>query len=160
MHIGTDVFSFVWFSCGWKPRSTRRKPHIQHVPPYTKTDVCLSLIGKMPPNFHIDERKLVFVGQICCLAADHVLRSIFCYGLVSYYGPFAHNCPQLGFIPSITQLLRKYSLEYFIFNFMQSGQFPPKNAWKKLVCQAVRGQAEREWQCRVSSRVILMVSPV
>ena len=41
-----------------------------------------------------------------------------------------------------------------MFNFMQSGQFPPKNAWKKLVCQAVRGQAEREWQCRVSSRVI------
>ena len=78
---------------------------------YTKTDVCLSLIGKMPLNFHIDERKLVFVGQICRLAADQVLRSIFCYRLASYYGPFAHNRPQLGFIPSITQLLRKYSLE-------------------------------------------------
>ena len=28
-----------------------------------------------------------------------------------------------------------------------------KNAWEKLVCQAVRGQAEREWQCRMSSNV-------
>ena len=57
--------------------------HKQHVPPYTKrTDVCLSLIGTMSLIFHIDERKLVFVGQICRLAADHVLRSIFCYRLV------------------------------------------------------------------------------
>jgi len=37
---------------------------------------------------------------------------------------------------------------------MQSGQFPEKHAWKKLVCQAVRGQAEREWQGRVSSHVM------
>ena len=41
-----------------------------------------------------------------------------------------------------------------MFNFMQSGQFPAKNAWKRLVCQAVRGQAEREWQCKVSTHVI------
>ena len=95
----------------------------------------------MPLIFHTDERKLVFVGQICRLAADHVLRSIFCYRLASHYGPFAHNRPQLGFTPLITQLLRKYSL---MFNFMQSGQFPAKNAWTKLVCQAVWGQAERE----------------
>jgi len=74
-----------------------------------KTDVCLSLIGTMPLIFHIDERKLVFVGQISRLAADHVL--ILCYRLASYYGPLAHNRPQLGFIPSIIQLLRKYSLE-------------------------------------------------
>jgi len=41
-----------------------------------------------------------------------------------------------------------------MFNVMQSGQFPAKHAWKRLVCKAVRGQAEREWQCRMSSRVI------
>ena len=93
-----------------------------------KTDVCLSLIGTMPLIFQIDERKLVFVGQICRLAADHVLRSIFYCILASYHGPFAHNRPQLGFIQSITQLLRKYSLEYMMFDFMQSGQFPAKNA--------------------------------
>ena len=38
---------------------------------------------------------------------------------------------------------------------MQSGQFPAKNAWKKLVCQAVRGQVERWWQCRLSTHVIV-----
>ena len=95
----------------------------------------------MPLNFHIDEKKLVFVGQICRLAADHVLRSILCYRLASYYGPFAHNRPQLGFIPSITQLLKKYSLEYLMFNFMQSGQFPPKKCLEKVSLSGCTGSS-------------------
>ena len=59
-----------------------------------------------------------------------ILRPIFCYRLASYYGPFTHNRPQLGFIPSITQLLRKYSLEYVMFHCMHSGQFLAKDYWK------------------------------
>ena len=79
----------------------------------------------------------MFVGQICRLAADLVLRSILCYILASYYGPFTHNRPQLGFIPSITQLLRKYSLEYVMFRSMQSGQFLAKGYWKTPIDTAI-----------------------
>ena len=93
-----------------------------------KLTLCLSLIGTMPLIFQMEERKIVFVGQIFRLAADHLSSSLLCYRLASNYGLFAHDRHQKGVIPSISH----YSLTYLMFNRMQSGHFATKYSLDKV----------------------------
>lgn len=51
--------------------------YIQELPTFTKTDICLSLIGSIPIEFEIDKRKLSFLGQLCNLNSTHISKSIF-----------------------------------------------------------------------------------
>jgi len=58
---------------------------IQCISKYTRTDICVSLIGSRNICFEIEQRKLFFLGQLCCLSALHISRSIFLYRIVVFY---------------------------------------------------------------------------
>ena len=117
---------------------------IQCISKYTRTDICVSLIGSRIICFEIEQRKLLFfLGQLCCLSSLHVSRSIFLYRIVVFYHD-KRNTTCYGFVPEMVRL-RNYSLEMYFLDFMQTGLFPHKHPWKTLVGNAITGKAESEW---------------
>jgi len=84
------------YSCEiWLPQSRTKQlqleqahifwiKYIERVPTFTKTDVCMSLLGSRNIEFEIDFKKLNFLGQLCRLHTNHIsyiyrpAGSIFC----------------------------------------------------------------------------------
>jgi hypothetical protein len=56
---------------------------------------------------------------------------------------------QLGFIPDILQLAIKYRLDNFILTFLQTGTFPSKISWTKIVKENVYSIEEDLWRERL-----------
>ena len=43
-----------------------------------------------------------------------------------------------GFIPDIVRILRKYSLWEYLDNYLQTGNFPSKSEWKRVVVDSLK----------------------
>lgn len=123
--------------------------YIQELPTFTRTDICLSLIGSRPTEFETDKRKLSFLGQLCNLNSTHISKTISCYRLVSYY---TAKRVQTGFIPEIIRLLQTYNLEKVLLQYLDTGQFPSKFAWKKMVDKVLNEFSQTQWKNRVESQ--------
>ena len=127
---------------------------IQCIPKYTRTDICVSLIGSRNICFQIEQRKLFFMGKLCCLSSLHVSRSIFLYRIVAFYHD-TRNIPHYGFVPEIVRLLRKYSLEMNLLDFMQTGLSRHKHPWKTLVRNVISGKAKSKWYSSMFGNISL-----
>ena len=135
--------------------------YIERVPMYSKTDVCMSLIGSRDIEYDIDLKKLTFFGQLCRLTTNHISYKIFTERLISYSG---RGSFQMGFVPEIDRLLKKYSLSSYLTTYIESGIFPSKCEWKSILRLSVTSLAESVWYDRLISntnlRDFLQVKPV
>ena len=57
---------------------------MQFLPKSTSTDVALSLFGINSIETEIDYRKLIFLGQLCRLSGDHIVKDVFLRRLIHY----------------------------------------------------------------------------
>ena len=135
--------------------------YIEHVPTYTKTDVCMSLLGSRNIEFEIDLKKLNFLGQLCRLHTNHISYRIFTERLKAFS---VNGSVKMGFIPEIDRLLKKYNLLSYLTKFLETGSFPSKLVWKSTIHRTVTSVAEAEWFNRVNSctnlRNFLQVKPI
>ena len=60
------------------------------------------------------------------------------------------NTPHNEFVPELVRLIRKYSLEMYLLDFMQTVFFRHTYQWKTLVRNAITGKAESEWYSRLN----------
>ena len=58
---------------------------MQFMPKSTSTDVALSLFGINSIETEIDYCKLIFLGQLCLLSGDHIVKDVFLRRLIHYY---------------------------------------------------------------------------
>ena len=135
--------------------------HVLHVPAYSKTDVCMSIVGSRNIEYDIDMRKLTFFGQMCRLNANHVSQQVFRIRFQSF-----QNCnnTQMGFAHEIDRLLGKYSLKQYLTGYLENGVFPSKRIWRSILRRAINSTAERSWHERISAcpniRNFLSIKPV
>ena len=127
---------------------------IQCISKYTRTDICVSRIGSRNICLQIEQRKLLFSETH--VPSLHISRSIFLYRIVVFYHD-KRNTPHYGCVPEIVRLLRKYLLEMYLLDFMQTGIFPHKHQWKKLVHNVITGKTESEWYSRMFENICLIV---
>ena len=145
----------LWPSLNKNQMQSLEKAHrfcikfIQNVPPYTRTDICLSLLGVPPLEFEIDYRKLLFFGQLCRLSSNHITIHVFKNRTKSFL-----NCSTghiTGYFPHIFALLKKYSLDNYLTLFLDTNNFPSNLSWKSVVKKTVLETANREWESRILS---------
>ena len=122
--------------------------YIERVPTFTKTDVCMSLIGSRDIEYEIDLKKLTFLGQLCRLNTNHISYKIFTERLKAYSD--SEN-GKLGFVPEVDRLLKKYSLSAYLTAYLECGSFPSKYVWKSILRRSVTNVAETDWFDRVTS---------
>lgn len=121
---------------------------MQGLPKSTSTDVTLSLIGLNPIESEIDYKKLVFLGQLCRLPGAHRVKEIFIHRLVHFNESPAKK---LGFLPDIYRILNKYSITHILDEYKQTGSFPNKLSWKKLVRKKINALYRDELLTRIST---------
>ena len=109
--------------------------HAMNLPKQTRSDMCESLFGLLPITSEIDKRKLQFLGRLCRLESDSLTKQIFLNRLFSYTD-FPKR-KHYGFIPDVINLLKKYNLETHLHSYLQSGMFPLKKEWKRIVSSTI-----------------------
>ena len=67
---------------------------------------------------------------------------MFLYRLCSYVN---NNNNQTGYFKDIFCVLTKYNLVETVHSYMDTGQFPLKLAWKRLVNQRIKMNQESLW---------------
>ena len=122
--------------------------YILRVPTYSRTDICMSLIGSRNIEYEVDYRKLTFFGQLCRLHTDHVSKRIF---LHRFQINTTSVVNQHGFSSEVYRLLRKYGLMNYAVAYFNSGVFPTKTEWKSTLRRAINDAAQTDWYARVSS---------
>ena len=115
----------------------------------TRTDVALSMLNVLPIEAEIHKRKLNFLGQACRLERDCSFKQLFLFRLTSYA---LRKCSS-GFIPDIMSLLEKYHLKHILENYIETGIFPSRYSWKKIVNLKVKALFVTEWEDRTSSPI-------
>jgi hypothetical protein len=100
----------------------------------TRTDICLSMLGWLPVQSEIDKRKLGFLQKLCSMPNNLLSKQIFNARLSMFV--IRYDDIQKGYIPDIFKILKKYDTLQFIVKYIDSGTFPNKQTWKKLVKKA------------------------
>ena len=105
--------------------------YMQNFPKRIKTDMALPSIGITDITTHIDKHKLQFLRRLCTAPNHSRVKQLFLHRLMSYQSAARNNTP--CFIADIFSIIGKYDLSAFISNFIETGYFPPKMIWKRLV---------------------------
>ena len=121
---------------------------MQSIPKFTSTDVSLAMIGMYPIEAEIDYKKLIFLGQLCHLPGGFRAKEIFTHRLIHF-----NESPvkKLGFLPDIFRILNKYSIVQVLNDYIQTGSFPNKIAWKKVLREKIDILYRDEMLTRISS---------
>jgi hypothetical protein len=121
---------------------------LQGLPKRTRSDIVTGLLGVRSLESSIHQRKLVFLGALCNLKRNCVVKQVFLMRLFS--SDFITPLTKQGFIPDIWRLLRMYDLEDILSNYMLTGTFPSTHTWKQLVKSRIREREEHLWHCRLN----------
>ncbi|MCG8077812.1 MAG: hypothetical protein JAY75_16450 [Candidatus Thiodiazotropha taylori] len=111
----------------------------------TRTDVALGLLAFLPIEVEIELKKLILFGQLCRLNSNFWARTLFLNRLTTYK---IAPAKQMGFIPDIDRLLRKYQLGHILEKYLQDGIFPSKYSWKRIIKVKVHQKATEAWHNR------------
>ena len=120
---------------------------VQRFPTRTRTDICLSMLGWRSMISEINARKLSFLGRLCKIPTKLLAKQVFNLRLASYCCTTANN--QKGFIPDIVYVLETYKLSNHLINYIQTGDFPTKNMWKRIYKTAIYNYEQRAWSHRI-----------
>lgn len=103
---------------------------IQGLPKRCRSDIVLTSIGMIPIEAEIDKRKLIFLGQLCRLNNNSIVKRLFNYRLCYYF----NFCSKVrGFIPDIHRICGKYGVGDVLLKYCRTGEFPSKFVWKRVV---------------------------
>ena len=128
--------------------------YIQNISNRSRTDVALNLLGLLPIEAEIDRRKLVFLGQLCNLRNDNIIKEIFVNRL-TYYLNFTSKAT--GFVPDIYRICKKYNLLFALDSYVSHGNFPCKATWKRIIDSNIMISHMSTFQSRVNSDVDLNI---
>jgi hypothetical protein len=111
--------------------------------------MCLSMIGWASLRSEIESQKLSFLGNICNMPDNLLVKKIFNARLSVYI--CRTDDRQLGFIPDIVTTLMKYGLSRFIIQYVQTGCFPSKQNWKSLYKCSITNIETNLWYNRLQA---------
>ncbi len=112
----------------------------------TSGSAARGLLGLWSIGAEIDKRKLLFLRRLICASEYCLHRRVFMIRLIRW----KWNPDEItGFIPDLIGILRKYSLWEYMDNFLQSGDFPSKSEWKKLVMESIKHVENESWKMKV-----------
>jgi hypothetical protein len=122
---------------------------LQEFHPRTKTTIALSMLGWYTMAAYIDRRKLLFLGRLCRLDNDILVKKMFLNRL--------HQClmgctaKSLGFIPDIVGILKKYNLTGILDHYVTDGQWPDKKPWRSMVDISIHEYEVESWNSKVNT---------
>ncbi|CAC5418638.1 unnamed protein product [Mytilus coruscus] len=123
--------------------------NIQGLPRRTRNDMCLPMIGWFSIESYVDEKKLLFLGQICNLPCESVSFRILIRRVNDFkYNDGSHS--NLGFTVDIMYILQKYDLSTYFDDFCETGLFPSPLVWKSIVKTAVAAFEIFIWTRRIN----------
>ena len=116
---------------------------IQNLPMQTRSDMVIGLLGFTTLTAYIDLQKLYFLGSLCRLKSTDLASKVFSRRLFQ----FRNRCTiiNFGFIPDLLTILKKYHLQDYIEQYIQTCSFPSKYIWKR-VCKRERGREHERHQ--------------
>jgi hypothetical protein len=121
---------------------------VQGLPKRTRSDIAMGLIGVRSLESVIHQRKLGFLGALCNLRRDCVVKRLFLTRL--FESDLLKPLCKQGFIPDIWCLLKTYKLENVLYNFMHCQSFPSKVSWKLIVRNNIQQREEHLWRIRLN----------
>ena len=109
---------------------------IQRFPSRTRTDMALRMLGWLPMMSYVEQRKLLFLQNLCRMPPNLLPRKVFNFRLNLFV--LRENKNQSGFIPDIWKVLQKYHLEEYLLSYLATSLFPTKGIWKTIVKHKIR----------------------
>ncbi|KAL4237991.1 hypothetical protein ACF0H5_002702 [Mactra antiquata] len=108
--------------------------------------MALGLLGAHSIRAHIEKQKQLFFRILCRTSPGDICSQLFTHRL--FQG--LNNSPRLlGFIPDILSILNTYDLGTYLDQFLLTGLFPPKFAWKKICTCVIHNREETMWRDRL-----------
>ena len=104
--------------------------YIQSMLRNTSSNLALCALNLLPIETVIDQRKLVFLGQLCRLPNTNLAKLVFNQKLIRFLN---YDSQMNGFIPDMYRILQKYGLCEVIYTYVKTGLFPAKCAWKSTL---------------------------
>ena len=109
---------------------------IQNLPLQTRSVMVETLVHLHPITSEINKRKLLFLQKLCNMSEDYLSKQIFLRRLFQFQNR-NNTVVQLGFIPDIYIILKRYNLNMYIDQYINSATFPSKAKWKQIVKHAL-----------------------
>ena len=109
--------------------------------------VALSLIGAISLEYEIQKRKRILFGQLCRLDTYFAVKRLFLYRLTSKY---IFNDIDHSFIYDVFQFFAKYNLEHLIVDFVNTGNFPAKHSWKRILNSKIKDQTHQDFASQIA----------
>ena len=112
--------------------------------------MALVMLGWIPLVSYIDKRKLGFLQKLCLMPTHLLSRKIFNLRLNLFMLKGLKH--QIGVIPDVIDIVKKYNLTHFINNYLQNAVFPSKHAkyeWKRITSKSVIIYYDNERHVRV-----------
>ena len=105
--------------------------HIQGMHRRTRSDMCETMLDLFRLTVVVEERKFMFLQKLCQIEPNILSIQIFTFRLFQCL--LSPDRKQLGFIPDTIGILQKYSLSSHLMNYIFTGNFPSKFAWKNII---------------------------
>ena len=125
--------------------------YMQNFNKRTKTYICLASLGITNIECIIDSRKLCFLRRLCVAPLHTSAKNLFLNRLVCFNTNV--STINVGFVQDIMRLIDKYSLSFFIEQFISDGYFVPKRIWKHIVHQNVSRYYNDHWNMCVHNDI-------
>ena len=120
---------------------------MQGFPKLTLTAISLASLGVTNIEHVIDKCKLFFLRRLCIASLK---LSVF---LTSYIFKHSVSARERGFVSDICRFLQKYSLMYYIEQYISEGYFPPIYIYGDELLIAV----SKDFQVINGQRLLLMI---
>ena len=91
-------------------------------------------------NFDKFDIKLQLFGQLCKLPSKYLAKQIFVNRLIRFVNI---DRQKQGFIPDMYRILQYYDLLHVFYTFIESGIFPSKSKWKKILQTKVMNESAK-----------------
>ena len=108
----------------------------------TSGSAARRFVGLWSFEGEIDKRKLLSFRRLIHAREQCIHHRVFIIRLTGW----KWNANKItGFIPDIVRILRKYSLWEYLDNYLQTGNFPSKSEWKKVVVDSLKKVENEKW---------------
>ena len=130
----------------------------------TSGSAARGFVGLWSIEAEVDKRKLLFLRRLIHASEQCIHHRVFIIRLTRWkWNPNKIT----GFLPDIVRILKKYSLLEYLDYYLQTGNFPSKSEWKRVVVESLKKVENEEWgkkihcydQLRLYKHVIKELAP-
>ena len=133
--------------CIWHGQTRKYSSYVpetrQNLPHLTRSDMVTGLLGFTSIQAPIDTLKLLFLQSLCKLGPDERANKLFKLRLLQFKTTRTNH--MIGFIPDVHRVLSKHALTPYIDEYCNTGVFPDKALWKRVVKSRVLYEEELAW---------------